>query len=702
MKTSCFAIGVLSCLITLLTAPFAMAQPGSFDLGFNVGSGANTEVYSTICQSDGKVIVAGSFNVFNGVSVNRIVRLNEDGSLDNTFLTAVGVNNFVYATAIQPDGKIIIGGDFTSFNGITKNYVARLNSDGSLDNSFNINSGANDRVNNITIQPDGKIIIGGYFTAYNGVSRNYIARLNVDGTLDNSFDPGTGANNWVYCTSLQPDGKILLGGDFTGYNLTESYRIVRLNSDGTVDQSFNTGLGANNGIRSIYIQSDGRILAGGNFTSFNGMAANYIQRINADGTVDNTFNTGTGANNGIYSMLALADGKVIAVGAFTTFNGTARSRVVRLQSNGALDAAFNPGTGADYWVISASLQPDGKLILGGAFNAYNGNTSNGVCRIENSCVASAGVDLQTACNQFTWIDGITYTSSNTTATYTLAGGAANGCDSLVTLNLTILNAASGVDTQTACGEFTWIDGNTYTADNNTATYTLAGAAANGCDSLIALNLTILNAASGVDVHSACSEFTWIDGNTYTADNNTATYTIVGGAANGCDSLVTLNLTIYSVSDIGTSLSANSTITANNPNASYQWLNCNDNYALIAGANSQTFIPVENGSYAVQLIENGCADTSACVVVSSLALYEKSMDYLFSIYPNPTQGDLSVLSNKQFHNASITVRNTLGQEVAQHRFSGTTQTSLHLNGPAGVYFIEILDEGKRMVFNVIKE
>ena len=154
-----------------------------------------------------------------------------------------------------------------------------------------------------------------------------------------------------------------------------------------------------------------------------------------------------------------------------------------------------------------------------------------------------GTDTQAACGTFTWIDGNTYTTSNNTATYTIVGGAANGCDSLVTLDLTISNTVNGTDTQAACGTFTWIDGNIYTTSNNTASYTFVGGAANGCDSLVTLDLTISNTVNGSDTQASCGPFTWIDGNTYTTSNNTATFTIVGGAANGCDSLVTLDLTI---------------------------------------------------------------------------------------------------------------------------------------------------------------
>ena len=161
-----------------------------------------------------------------------------------------------------------------------------------------------------------------------------------------------------------------------------------------------------------------------------------------------------------------------------------------------------------------------------------------------------GTDTQTACGSYTWIDGNTYTASNNTATFTIVGGATNGCDSIVTLDLTISNSVSGTDTQTACGSYTWIDGNTYTASNSSATLTIAGGAANGCDSLVTLDLTINNSYSTTDVQGACDSYTWIDGNTYTTSNNTASFML--SSMTGCDSLVTLDLTInnsYSTTDV---------------------------------------------------------------------------------------------------------------------------------------------------------
>ncbi len=157
---------------------------------------------------------------------------------------------------------------------------------------------------------------------------------------------------------------------------------------------------------------------------------------------------------------------------------------------------------------------------------------------------ATGTDIITSCTPITWIDGNTYSISTNTPTDTIVGGAANGCDSIVTLNLTINSTVTGTDVITSCTPITWIDGNTYSASTNTPTFTIVGGSAAGCDSIITLNLTINSAATFTDIQTICgNNFTWIDGINYTANTNLPTVTFIGGAVNGCDSIVTLNLTL---------------------------------------------------------------------------------------------------------------------------------------------------------------
>jgi uncharacterized delta-60 repeat protein len=355
---------------------------GTLDTTFNPGVGANNSVYTTVIQSDGKILIGGWFDTYNNTSRNHIARLNTDGTLDTAFDTEIGASDPIYTIAIQSDGKIIIGGVFITYDGEFKNRITRLNIDGTLDAGFNAGGmGINNFAYTAAIQSDGKIIIGGEFTTYNDTNRSYIARLNTDGTLDNAFNPGAGANSYIYITALQSDGKIIIGGNFTTYNGTSRNYIARLNADGTLDTTFNPGMGADSSVRNIAIQSDGKIVIGGEFTTYNGTSRNYIARLNADGTLDTTFNPGTGANGTVNSAAIQSDGRIIIGGSFTTYNGTARSRIARLNTDGTLDTTFNPGSGANNYVFTTTIQSSGKIIIGGNFTTYNGTARSRIARL---------------------------------------------------------------------------------------------------------------------------------------------------------------------------------------------------------------------------------------------------------------------------------------------------------------------------------
>ncbi|MEM6321521.1 MAG: delta-60 repeat domain-containing protein, partial [Bacteroidota bacterium] len=164
--------------------------------------------------------------------------LSQDGSLDTSFDPGSGTNATVQSVAVQSDGKVLIGGDFTTVNGTSRARIARLNADGSLDTSFDPGSGTNGDVQSVAVQSDGKVLIGGFFTTVDGTGRRRIARLNADGSLDTSFDPGSGTNATVQSVAVQSDGKVLIGGDFTSVDGTSRNSIARLNADGSLDTSF--------------------------------------------------------------------------------------------------------------------------------------------------------------------------------------------------------------------------------------------------------------------------------------------------------------------------------------------------------------------------------------------------------------------------------------------------------------------------------
>ena len=432
---------------------------GTGDTAFttNAGTVANSNVHTIAVQSDGKILLGGTFTTFNGVTVNRIARLNADGTRDTAFTTntGTGANNTVKTMAVQPDGKILVGGLFTTFNGVTVNRIARLNADGTRDTEFTTNtgSGANGNVNTVAIQPDGKILVGGGFSIFNGVTVNRIIQLNADGTRDTAFttNTGSGTNGYVQTITVQPDGKILVGGAFTTFNGVTVNRIARLNADGTRDTSaFTVGAAANDTVSTIAVQSDGKILLGGTFTTFNGVTVNRIVRLNADGTRDTAFttNTGTGANNTVYTIAVQPDGKILVGGQFTTFNGVTANRIVRLNADGTRDTAFttNTGTGANKTVYTIAVQPDGKILVGGQFTTFSGVTVNRIARLN----ADGTRDTAFTTNNGTGITGTTYDRVLTIAIQPdgkiLVGGAFETVMGVTTYRIFRLNSDGTRDT----------------------------------------------------------------------------------------------------------------------------------------------------------------------------------------------------------------------------------------------------------------
>ncbi len=349
---------------------FAQSVQDGFD------PNADASVRAIAIQPDGKILVGGVFTQIGGQTRNRIARLNPDGTLDATFTVNVDASGtivpIVNAIAIQPDGKILIGGSFTQVNGQPRNRIARLNPDGTLDTAFNPN--ADGQVLALIIQPDGKILVGGGFGTIGGQTRGTFVRLNTDGTLDLSFNPNV--SGFVFTTILQTDGKILIGGNFSSVGGQTRNRIARLNSDGSLDTGFNPD--ANDFVNALAIQPDGKILVGGDFTFIGGQIRSRIARLNPDGTLDATFDPNSSAS--IQELAIQPDGKILIGGVISTVGGQSRNGAARLNLDGSVDTSFvNPNVGGD--VFALALQNDGKVLIGGFFASVRGQTRNRIARL---------------------------------------------------------------------------------------------------------------------------------------------------------------------------------------------------------------------------------------------------------------------------------------------------------------------------------
>jgi uncharacterized delta-60 repeat protein len=363
---------------TLTDSVTRLNQNGSVDSSFIAKIGLSGRVREVVQQADGKILIGGEFPIVNGVARNSLARLNDNGSLDTGFIpyfNNLPITQIIHVVTPQPDGKVIVG----ATQGIV---LRRLNPNGSEDTAFVTPLHASSTIYDVFLQPDGKILIAGLF-AFNGdpqAGARKIARLNADGTNDTSFNPPQ-PNFAVYRVVRQPDGKILIGGEFTQVGATVRGRIARLNADGALDTSFNPPGGANNSVFDVELQSDGKVVLGGTFTALNGSNNQMrVGRLNADGTLDTSFVQAADSN--INAVKIQPDGKILVGGTFSQVGGVARSRIARLNANGSLDLTFNAS--ATLTVLDINLQADNKILAGGEFTEINNVSRVSVARLLNT------------------------------------------------------------------------------------------------------------------------------------------------------------------------------------------------------------------------------------------------------------------------------------------------------------------------------
>ena len=347
-------------------------------------------------QPDGKIIIGGFFTNVEGVPRNRVARLNSDGSLDTSFNPGTGADKkivegddkdpFVFATAVQKDGKILIGGNFAIYNGQPSSGLARLNPDGSLDPTFSVGAGANSWVRSLYLLDNGQILVSGWFTTFNNQTFNRMVRLNADGSPDPSFYADFGDSTAVYTMAVQPDGKILVGGHFSRVNSTPRNSIARINPDGSADETFDPGTGPDGFVECIRLQPDGRAVLAGYFSQINGVPRFRTARLNADGSVDESYKADL--DNFAWTVAIQSDGKFLFSGGFSTVDGISRNEIARVLPGGTgfvvprlLDPALQRGqftawvatvpgmqyllqhreVNSDHWLDSPSVTGDGSM-----------------------------------------------------------------------------------------------------------------------------------------------------------------------------------------------------------------------------------------------------------------------------------------------------------------------------------------------------
>ena len=596
-------------------------------------------------------------------------------------------------------------------NGSNEVFVLKMNGSGVFIWAKSFGGTASDGGVSITIDTYGHIYTAGIF---NGI---------VD------FDPGTGIVNLtqvngVFVQKMDASGNFIwakssgvgaLNPDFGLSVMTDASGNVYSTGcfQGTTD--FDPGAGTNDitsaGSYDVFVQ---KMDSNGNFLwakSFGGASSDIGYSVKVDAS-NNVFVTGhfggivdfdTGAGTSYLYSNGLVDAFVLKMDASGDFLW-AKSFGGVIEDGGrsiAVDASNNLYT-IGYFYGTVDFDPSSETA-----NLFTEGYGDIFVLKLSPCFTASGTDSITACDSYTWIDGNTYTISNNTATHTFITAA--GCDSLATLNLTINSSTAGTDSITACDLYTWIDGNTYTASNNTAIYTVINSA--GCDSLVTLNLTIKNSNTGTDVITACDSYTWIDGNTYTASNNTAVYTLINTA--GCDSVVTLSLTInnsttgtdsitacdsytwidgntYSVSNntstytlfnsAGCDSVVTLNLTINNSNTGTDTVTAIDSYTWIDG-NTYT----ESNDTATYVLTNAVGCDSLITLNLTIETTSDSGSEI-NVFPNPTNGNF-YLDLGSVTDAEISI-STGGQVIDNISVIQDQGVNLIIDGPAGIYFVTV--------------
>ena len=387
------SFGSVTSAVASLTVNIAL--PDLADLAIN------GDVDAMALQPDGKILLGGLFTSVAGQTRNRIARLNADGSLDAVFNPNARGNALagVFSFAVQTDGKILVGGSFTNIGGVVCSNLARLNTNGSLDTTFIPNptyfSPGNSRVMSLLLQPDGKIVLGGVFTTVAGQPCTNIGRLNMDGTLDTNFQAT--ANGFVTTLTAQADGKILVSGSFGALNGQPRNGFGRINADGSLDNSL-TNM-PNGSVAAIVEQPDGGILIGGPFDQVDGQPHVRLARIALNGATDPGFTPN--ADQTVHTIALQTDGRLQVGGFFGQLNGQTRSRIGRLNADGSLDMDFNPT--ASGTVLSLITQPDGRILAGGAFATMSGQPHSRFARLDSEGVVTES--LSSAATSVTWLRG---------------------------------------------------------------------------------------------------------------------------------------------------------------------------------------------------------------------------------------------------------------------------------------------------------
>lgn len=630
-------------------------------------AGFSVVAYSVEIDLSGAIYVTGQFNgtadfnpgpgVFNltnfsGANGYDMFILKLDSNGDFLWAKQLGGldSDIVYSLSLDAAANIYVTGYFKGtcdfdpgpavFNltsaGDNDIFVAKFDVNGNFQWAKKVGGTASDKAISIFADNTGNVLITGEFLSpfvdfnpgvgvfnlsNSGVYDAFILKLDNAGNFQWANKIGAAGSQAGRAITTDVNGNVLTCGFFQG----------TVDFDPGVNTSNLTAFGFSGIYNDIFVQKldpSGNFLWAKQFGGATTSGSAWSLKTDAFGGIYLTGNfkgvMDFDPSNGVYNLNAGNDAKQFTLKLNSSGNLVwVIDLISSYQSFGyAIDISNSGGVYTTGYFIGLTDFDPGAGIFN--LSSAGGLTMDIYIQKVSKCVLSSNITSNT-CSPYT-LNGQTYTQSGT---YTQLFTNAQGCDSTLTLNLTVNQPSSSAQTQTACASYT-LNGQTYT---QSGVYIQLLNNVQGCDSTLTLNLTVNQPSSSVQTQSACTSYT-LNGQTYT---QSGAYTQMLNNVHGCDSTITLNLTILPMPSVAVTLSSG-VLSANQQNASYQWLDCNNNYSPISGASQNTYTPLITGNYTVQISLNNCVDTSACnyVQVGSSSILENFLQ-TDKIYPNPNNG-----------------------------------------------------------------
>lgn len=380
--------------VTVVLRDDEAVEGGLLDTSFRSRPGADQAVraLAMLSAEDGEVVVGGGFATVDGQNRPRLARVRGDGTVVPDY--RVRVKYDVHAVLPMPDGRIVLGGEFNTVNEERLNHVAVLLPGGELDPSFAFETGTDLVVRALAATAAGQVIVGGDFTSVQGVPALRLARIDLDGSVDSSFQTGAAADGPVDAVAVDAMGRVFAGGRFGRVEGRPRGGVARWLGTGRLDPGFATGTGANGPVRALALDGEGRVVVAGDFTRYDGQPAGRLVRLTETGALDPGFRAlgGAGADDAILAIVVRADGTLWVAGKFVNLDGLPRNRVARLRADGSVDPSFDPAPGPNDWVMAIAERGDGGLVLGGVFTEVMGVPRGGLAVLMPSMPASVRLD----------------------------------------------------------------------------------------------------------------------------------------------------------------------------------------------------------------------------------------------------------------------------------------------------------------------